>query len=589
LGGSWSSVRIILLACASLFSLRADQSYYWQFHPVDGSAQLLTLYCHACENTTGSGRDIPLVAVLRDTLGDLQAKNDRVTYVWLLTYSRPIWEKRVLSAVPFFYWKIGDGSTHVGNHDLKPLMTLSLPQHSVVPSTVRNIIQWTVLNPLSMPVRASSHAYQNNSLDHERLHLEEAVGYLQSAPAASDETGLNEGELNTLIARLELRKTLLGDFVSESRATELGQNANFEEETTRARNWELLRQCADKTGLLFEPIDLAGSKSQYAIVWYPVSRSAPPKGSRLSPVWKLLNIKDPYTEREHLLKETRYQRTINGQTAPVIPLGVYSLTYPKMPLLLIDFQNATHLKRHELTQRTINEITNGVIGVSHFTNWYYFIAADLYDFYASRRGTAMNQQERLNSYSKFRVALALDQTTAPDLRTAMQRRVSQFSVNPLETSAKNEMQAALLRSNLLQTAASDDNSPLVRRLENDRRTELASFEASQSQQVRADIFHYATFGLYTRRAKDADFMDQLDLFRQVDYYLTFLDGLASPGTPPEVAYDSVRIRRAVAELSALLPGIESRQTREHAERTIQTIRGLSADPQLIAQCTAALR
>lgn len=102
MSGSWSSVRIILLACASLFSLRADQSYYWQFHPVDGSAQLLTLYCHACENTTASGRDIPLVAVLRDTLGDLQAKNDRVTYVWLLTYSRPIWKSASSPLSPSF-------------------------------------------------------------------------------------------------------------------------------------------------------------------------------------------------------------------------------------------------------------------------------------------------------------------------------------------------------------------------------------------------------------------------------------------------------------------------------------------------------
>ena len=400
---SWKVIALILVAGSSCNSvLQAGQNlasahYYWQASPVDDSAQLLTLFCRQCEDSNGSGRDTPLVAVLRDTLGDVHTTNDRIAYVWLLTYSRPTWEKRVLSAVPFFYWKIGDGSGKVGKNDLKPLLNLSLPQRSVVSSSARNVLQWTLFDPLSMSVRASSRAYQNNRLDHERLHLEEAESYLQSAPISDDQTGLSQKELNTVIARLELRKSVLGDFVNEERAAEVGEAANIAEERVRARNWELLRQCADKTGLLFEPIDLAGAENQYAVLWYPVERAAPPAGSSLGQIWKLLNVKDPYAERESVLKEARYQRTFNGQTAQVIPLGVYSLTYPRMPLLLIDFRDGGHLKRHELTQRTINEITSGVIGVSRFTNWYYFVGADLYEFWASRRGTAVNQQQRLNS------------------------------------------------------------------------------------------------------------------------------------------------------------------------------------------------
>ncbi len=67
-------------------------------------------------------------------------------------------------------------------------------------------------------------------------------------------------------------------------------------------------------------------------------------------------------------------------TVRLVPLGVYSLNYPKMPLLLIDFRDKLHVRRHELAQRSINEITSGVIGISHFTNWYYYVGADLYDF-----------------------------------------------------------------------------------------------------------------------------------------------------------------------------------------------------------------
>ncbi len=526
-------VRFIVLFCTFLVALRADQNYYWKSTQVDDSGELLTLF----------SQDIPLVAILRDRLG-----SDRLSYVWLLTYSRPNLAQRALSAVPFFYWKVGAGSTKVRKNDVRPLLNMTIPQRSIVPSTVRNVVQWTVLDPLSMPVRASSRAYQTNKHDHELLHLEEAKSYLRAAPT----TYLSEKERDTVIARLDLRRSMLGDFVDTQRAPEFGFNATLEQERTRVRNWELLRQCADKTGLIFQPIDLAGTKNEYAILSAPVDRKPLPAGVRLGPVWKLLDIKDPPPQRTQ------------------IPLGVYSLTYPKMPLLLIDFRDGVHLKKHELTQRAITEVTSGVIGISRLTNWYYFVAADLYDFYASRRGTAMNQQERLNSYSQFRVALALDHTLDPDLRSAMQKHVYTFSVNPLESSARNEFIAAQRRYNLLLV------SPMVRRLQNDRRAELARFEATRSQQVRADILHYVTIGLYTRRAKGEDVSERLARYRRVDSYLAFLDRVEAPGTPPEVAYDVARINAAVSGLNQLLPGIDSPATRERAQRAIERLQNLSA-------------
>jgi hypothetical protein len=149
---------LVIACCAEGSSLLAQQEiesthYYWKSNPAGESAELLTLFCRACEDGSGSGRDIPLVAVLRDTLSDARHQNDRVTYVWLLTYSKPTWEKRALSAVPFFYWKVGDGSARVGTKDLEPMMNLGGPQRSLVSSTLRNVVQWTVLDPLSMSVR----------------------------------------------------------------------------------------------------------------------------------------------------------------------------------------------------------------------------------------------------------------------------------------------------------------------------------------------------------------------------------------------------------------------------------------------------
>jgi len=510
-----------------------------------------------------------------------------VTEVWLLTYKSPTWEKRVLSAVPFFYWKIGDGSAKVGTHEPKPLMNLSMPQRPVVSSAVRRTLQLTLFDPLSTPVRATTRAYQNNQADHERLHLEEAESYLQAAPAADDESGPTETELNTVIARLELRKTTLGGFVSAERAAQLGEGANIGEERIRARNWELLRQCADKAGLLFEPIDLAGAKSQYAVLWFPVERTAPPEGIDLNPVWKLLNLKNPYNRRSRFLAAgDGYERTLDGRSTKVAPLGVYSLTYPKLPLLLIDFRDGAHLRQHELTQRAINELTSGLIGVSRITNWYYFAGADLYDFYAARRGAATNLTERLNCYSKFRVALTLDKNLDPALRAAIDKRLKSLAVNPLEAAPRREMQAAQQRYDLLASAAASETSGLAQRLNRQRRGELERFEADRREHLEDNILHFATLGIYTHRAPNN--LPLLDKYRQVDYYLAFLDRLVAAGTEPEVAYDTGRIDYAILQLTSLLPEINSPATRDHAANTVEKLRNLSSDAALQAQCSAAL-
>jgi hypothetical protein len=44
--------------------------YYWNSAPVGDSAQLLTLFCRACNAFEDSERDVPLVSALRDTVGD---------------------------------------------------------------------------------------------------------------------------------------------------------------------------------------------------------------------------------------------------------------------------------------------------------------------------------------------------------------------------------------------------------------------------------------------------------------------------------------------------------------------------------------
>ncbi|MBV9759237.1 MAG: hypothetical protein JO340_01625 [Acidobacteriaceae bacterium] len=573
-------------------------TYYWQSKSIGDTAQLLTLFCHSCRLGQEDG-DVPLVAVLRDTVGDNNPENDRVTYVWLLTYARLNAGQRLLSAVPFFYWRVGSGSK--SGKDTAPLMDLTAPMHPVLSEISRDLLQWTTLDPLTMPVRASSRAYRTNSNDYERLHLQEAIGYLRQAPYSDSSSELTHSELDTVIARLELRTRLLGGFASQRQAERFGAAAGFEQERIRSRNWELLRQCAERTGLLFEPLTLAGTSDQYAVLWLRLGASPPVSGVSLGPVWKLLNIKDPWEdERVRNWRGPVFMRALDesGSFAPdgfpgarqarLMPLAVYSLNYPKLPLLLVDFRDKLHVRRHEMTQRAINEITSGVIGISHFTNWYYYVAADLYDFVVSRHGAAMDTSARLDCYSQFRVELALDHSLNSDLRSDIQIRVNSLAINPLEGAVDREVQVAKTRYELLE-AMSDGGKFLADRIDKERRAELADFGESKKARAAQTLLHDATFGVYTHRVK-SDFANlaELERERRIQYQLNFLDSLAQAGPRPEVIYESSRIRASVNELSGLMAGVRSKPVRAHAATTLAEIQKNSADAELQSDCSFAL-
>jgi hypothetical protein len=574
--------------------------YYWHTTTVGDSAQLLTLFCRSCEGVNGVER-VPLVTILRDTLGDNDPTNDRVSYVWLLSYARPNLGQRLLSAVPFFYWRVSGGSTSVSVNDTAPLLNLTAPHHPVVSEISRNVLQWTMLDPRTMPIRATSRAYRTNQVDHARLHLEEAIGYLRNAPTGTTSSVLTQTQLDTVMARLELRKQLLGGFVSERDAARVGLESGFEQERIRSRNWELLRQCAEKTGLIFESIDIANNAGQYAIIWFPLDQSAPESGSSRGAVWKLLNLKNPWTDSR--LKQWSgqgYVRSLdaNGSLLPtgaqgprqirLVPLGVYSLEYRKAPLLLVDFRDKLRVRRNEMTQRTINEITAGVIGISHITNWYYYVAADLYNFVRARRGAAVDRAARLDCYSQFRVKLALDHQLDPVLRKEMERRIESLAVNPLEGAPGREIELAQTRYLRLQAEA-QDGGHLVTRLDRDRRSELAGFGESRRAKFAHNLLRGATLGFYTHRAKkDSGNLAMLDRGRRIQYQLSFLDSLVQAGTPPEVAYDSSRIKASVLELADLTRGVYAPKVRAHVERTVERLQGLSKDPGLEAAYALAL-
>jgi hypothetical protein len=596
----------LLCACACLAAengiaqLTPRTSYFWSTASIGGTADLETLFCHGCESQDVNEPDIPLLSFLRDTLGDADPDNDRLLSLWLLTYSQPRIPQRVLSAIPFFYWRVGMSHPKAATKTMRPLLDLTALQHPALNTLGKDIVQWAMLDPSATPIRASSRAYRANESSHERLHLEQAISYLRAAPPPSGGTGPTSNELNTLIARLELRKSLLGSFVSERAAPGLGEQELIKASRIRSRNWELLRQWSEKTSLYFEPLNLAGSSGQFAMVWYPVGEYPEPQGTGVSSAWKLLHIKNPWRDKRLRAPSLRvYPRELDegGNLLPagmvgvtrinLAPLAAYSLSYPKTPLLLVDFRNHLHVKWHEMTQRSINEVTAGVIGISHFTNWYYYVAADAYNFISSRHGGATNQADRLDSYSQFRAALQLDSHLDADLRSAMQTRINALAVNPLEASPRDEISIAAAQYRALLAGAR--NGRLLNEVDKTRRAELASAGETRKQITRDYLFHLGSFGLFTRRVKpDAQNESRLDSYRRVSFQLALLDRLTANGTQPEVTFDAALIQHSVSELRRTLSGIDSKEVRAHASATLTRVRTLSKDSLLQADCSDAI-
>jgi hypothetical protein len=560
-------------------------AYYWKATKASESAQLLTLFCGNCSSNQS---DVPLVSVLRDRLAGINADgvpNDHLTDVWLLTYSSMTVQGGLLGAVPFFYWRIGEGSTRVPTGSVKPFLNLTAPEHPVVSGLSRDLLQTMMLDPMMMPIRASSRAYRSNELDRERVHLEQAASYLRAAPIGEGSDEITGAQRDLLVARFELRKRLLGGLVADRNAGRVGEQAGFDQERIRSRNWEMLRQCAEKTGLRFEPMDVAGTHGEYAVLWFSPDAGGKPQGSNLGPVWKVLNLRDPWSD-DRLKNWTGPYKT-QDDGSRLIPLGVYGLNYPVTPLLLVDFRDKLHIRRHEMTQRSINEIVSGIVGISHFTNWYFYAGAYLYDFVVARHGTATNQSERLDIYSSFRTALALDQTLDPDFRNQLRRRMDSLAVNPLDGSPAREVALAEARFRVLEQEAV--NGKLADHIDDQRRAELAAYGHGQGNEMFQAFLHTGSLGLYTRRAKpDPDNLEALRRARLMQANLELLDRLANAGGRPEIVYDSTRIQTSVKELAFSLSHATDPGTRARAQHTLERLQGATEDISVQQECASAL-
>jgi len=522
---------------------------------VPGGAELITVHAKlAGLESTDSDNWVPLVSILRDTLGDTNPENNRLRYVWPLTYTRPTTKQRLAAAIPFFYARVGNKEKLTKTPP--PAMDLASPESEVWDKIFWAALQNVLFDPIGTPIKASASSYRRNTNDYRRSHIIRALSVLALYQAVKGESAFTPSEMATIQARLLLTEKTFGGLVDDSNLQNYYSRKTAEARDERGHNWELLRQRAESESLYFEPLVMPDGSATHALLWVAKRDLLKQQGSRYSS--RFLNISNPWTDKRLLnwkgYVETRYFDSENhmvdsnapgAEAVEMIPLGLYGLDNPKIPMLLVDFRDSYNPKKREMSRRVLNDITRNVLSVSKFGNLPYFLGRTVFDFITGRRGMDVNQPSRLATYSQLKLLLALNTSMEPELRSQVSSQVEKVSLNPFENDLNAEANIAKSQYEALMAFAKDPNG-LAAKIERDRRAELLPLEHGDKAQFAFSVLNVLSFGKYVHREELTDDMEsRLDVARRLQYHTNFLQQIAKSSAEIDITWNLEDVKRSV--------------------------------------------
>jgi hypothetical protein len=519
-------------------------------------AELLTIHARLDGIKTEENHNwVPLVSILRDTLGDQEPENDRLRYVWPLTFTRPTLKQRIAGAIPFFYTRVGNKTT--ASQRVPPVaFDLTSPDSDVWNKIFWSALQNILLDTYGFPIKASSNTYRRNVSEYRKSHLIRALSVLTLYQAVKGEACFSEAEMAEIQSRLMLSDKMFGGLVDDSNLQQYYAKQSTATKDFRGHNWELLRQRAETESLYFEPLLLPDGSATHALLW--ISKADLTNSPRDRYSSRFLNIANPWTDKR-LLNWTGYVATRyfdpegnpvskdepNARPVEFIPLALYGLDYPKIPMLLVDFRDGYNPKKREMSRRVLSDVTRNVLSVSKFGNLPYFLGRTVVDFVTGRRGIDLNQPTRLQTYSQLKLLLSLSNSFDPELRTEVGKRLEKLSLNPLENDFDVEANLAKQQYAALLNFAKDP-AGLTAKIERDRRSELTPLEHGSRAQFAFRFLNVLTFGKYVHREELTGDMEQrLDLARRLSYHTRFLEQVARSEADIEVGWDLDEVKRSL--------------------------------------------
>ncbi len=235
--------------------------------PVAGGAELVTVFAKLDGLDTPEDKKwVPLVTVLHDTLGDFNSENDRLRYVWPLTYTRPTLKQKILGAIPFLYARVGN-KEKVSDKSPPPVMDLAATDKDVWNKIFWAALQSILLDPYGMPVKASTRSYRRNIADYRKTHIIRALSVLSLYQALHGDSAFSPSEMGEIQSRLSLTDKTFGGLVDDLNLQRYYERTTTQQKDERGHNWELLRQRAEAESLYFEPLQMPGGGTTHALLW----------------------------------------------------------------------------------------------------------------------------------------------------------------------------------------------------------------------------------------------------------------------------------------------------------------------------------
>lgn len=537
---------------------------------IPGGGELLTYFKNIPAHA--DTQDIPFVSILRDTMGDSDPANDRLREVWAFTYSKPSIVKRIAAGVPFFYHRAGGPRP---DSVPRPLLDLAAPAKGTVPRILGDLLQSRVLDALGMPYRAITRAYRSRSGEYRTMNLWRSIDVLSADHGMS--TGLSGSELDRVKGRLLLARRSLGGLVSANYVAPAWNRFESAVSQARGHNWELLRQRAEDNHLYFQPLEPSGPGASFAMLW--IDQAAVASAVKFDS--KFLGISDPFTDPRllewHDYSETWWfdadgsrvpPETPGARAARMIPVSLYSLEYPRVPLLLVDFRNPGGPRRREMLRRAADDVTTSVLGWTVFGNWTYLAVKSSWSFVHGRHGAPFDRTARVRAYVQLRQYL-LGNRLDSNLSREIARHMHGLDVNPLVAAPNSDIESA--RRMYAALVHRVETGAITRDLQAGRSREAAPLMHSGAARAAGRTAAIVTFGIYRpRNSITAEQTALVDLSRRIAWHSRYLEDVLLNGGRADVVADLEAVRRSADELAVL--SNELPETRGRSTRLIEAIR-----------------
>ena len=529
--------------------------------PIANGAELVTIFGPPAGQRPkdGSAQELPLVSLLRDTLGDGTRENDRVRYLWVFSYSKPSLFQNATASVPFLYGRTSNKKRATGVPSA--IIDLSSPHDHAWQRFVWNGIQSFFLDQQGIAIKASTRTHRRNAEDYRNAHIARGLGILSLFQADTGSDVFSRDERQDVQARLMLSGNNLSFLIDDVYLGSVYTKQTAKTLDVRGHNWELLRQRAETEGLYFEPLTVPDGGDTHAVLWVACEDIAGRQRSQFNS--RFLNIANPWTDNRlrkwtgysevwHLDSENRRVAagTPGARAVKMIPLAVYGFDHPHVPILLIDFRDTVNPKLREAYRRATNDLLHNIYSVSRFGDFRYFLARSIFNLVTSRRGADINQPSRFRSYAQLKLLLSLgEETLSPELRSEISRRIEAVSLNPMENDLPNEIEMARQQYGALREYATRPDG-LSRRLELDRGAEMTPFVHTKTERALLRTANIVSFGLYKHREKVTPaLLAKLEVERTMAFHERFLREVVKSTPQIDVTWDLEPVRASLRFIS----------------------------------------